>query len=458
MHSEPKTATVDVVGIMDRARFAGVPLFVTTLSALAMIFDGFDIQIIAFAAPSLLAEFGIPRAQLGPILAAGLVGMALGAFTLGPLGDSKGRRFALTVSLLLIAVTSAGAATSADPTELMWWRLATGIGLGGTVPNAVAMTLEYAPLAVRNTVVAMTNVGVPIGGMIGAEIAAHVIPAFGWRALFWIGALLPALLAIVIAVWMPESPRYLARRGRDRDRLAALLNRLGGRNDLHAGMDFEVREEAPVNQSAGARALLAPAFRRDTLLIWLIFFTNIFAIYAFVNWMPTVLSAAGLPMGIALRGSLAFNLGGVVASFVLAVLMSRFGSRATLRVVAALAVAVTLAIAFIEVTPPDRGVLLLLGAVTLAGATILGLQVCMFTVAANAYPTEVRSGGVGWASGIARIGGVLSSLVGGVLLTADGETTRFFVAIAIVLVAAFIGVYLLGRHIPAMPRAPGRQP
>jgi MFS transporter, AAHS family, 4-hydroxybenzoate transporter len=452
MHSEDRVKPVDVISIIDRAKFFGLPLFVTTLSSLAMIFDGFDIQIIAFAAPSILAEFGITRPQLGPILAAGLVGMALGAFTIGPLGDRHGRRIALTASLLIIAVTSVGAAMAENATQLMWWRFLTGIGLGGTVPNAVAMTLEYAPLAIRNTVAAFTNVGVPVGGMVGAEIAAQIIPVYGWRALFWIGAALPAALALIIIFFMPESPRYLAKSGKNQAKLARLMNRLSGRTDYNANTAFEVREGTQAVAGGSVGALLTAEFRRDTLLIWLIFFTNIFAVYAFVNWMPTALSAAGLSMGIALRGSLAFNLGGVVASFALALLMTRFGSRSTLRVVAAVSVLVTLAIAFIEVTPPDRGVYLLLGTVALAGATILGLQVCMFTVAASAYPTEIRSAGVGWASGIARIGGVLSSLVGGVLLAGNGDLTSFFIAIASVLVAAFFGVYHLGRHIPAATR------
>jgi AAHS family 4-hydroxybenzoate transporter-like MFS transporter len=452
MHSEKTKMPVDVISVIDRAKFFGLPFFVTTLSALAMIFDGFDIQIIAFAAPSILNEFGITRPQLGPILAAGLVGMALGAFTIGPFGDRYGRRMALTASLLIIAITSVGAAMAENATQLMWWRFLTGIGLGGTVPNAVAMTLEFAPLSIRNTVAAFTNVGVPVGGMIGAEIAAQIIPIYGWRMLFWIGAVLPAALALVIILFMPESPRFLAKSGKNPAKLARIMNRLTGRRQYTYETAFEVREEGKNLAVGGVGGLLAPEFRRDTLLLWLIFFTNIFAVYAFVNWMPTALSAAGLSMGISLRGSLAFNLGGVLASFVLAMLMTRFGSRVTLRVVSGVSVLVTLSIAFIEVAPPDRGIYLLLGTVALAGATILGLQVCMFTVAASAYPTEIRSAGIGWASGIARIGGVVSSLIGGVLLADNGDFTGFFIAIAVVLVAAFFGVYHLGRHISAAIR------
>lgn len=425
------STTVDVVALMDRAAFRGVPLLVSVLTTVAMILDGFDIQLIAFAAPHLIEEFGISRMHLGPILASGLVGMAIGGFVLGTAGDRFGRRVALSTSLLLVAVTSLGAAFCASPNQLMWWRLATGVGLGGVVPNCTAMMMEFAPLAVRNMVVALTVVGVPIGGVLGAEVAARILPTVGWRAMFIIGATLPGVLAAVILLMLPESPRYLARTGRQGAQLAGLLSRVTGGSDLHADMKFDVREPERVSAQAGLVALLGRDFRRDALLIWLIFATNIFAVYAFFNWLPTVLRSEGLPLTTALRGSLIFNLGGVVAAFFLAGCMTRFGSRSTLRIVGCCSVAVTIAMGFVSVEAANpvgeaHGVAMLLTMMSLAGACILGMQVCMFAVAANAYPTEIRSAGVGWASGIARVG-----------------------AIGLVLVFTVLGVVLLRRHIVA---------
>lgn len=441
---------VDVVDVLDRAAFRGPSVLVSVLTVLAMVFDGFDIQAIAFAAPALLPEFGITRPQLGPILAAGLLGMALGAFVLGALGDRIGRRAALTASLLLIAVTSLGTAFTNDPNELLAWRFLTGIGLGGVTPNCTALMVEFAPRSVRNVVVAFTVVGVPIGGVLGAEVAAQLMPLFGWRAIFWVGAILPGLLAVIVLLSLPESPRYLARIARDGARLAALLNRVTQSRSFEPTMTFVVREPGDETTSSGAMAVLAPEFRRDTLLIWMVFATNIFAVYAFFNWLPTVLASVGLPLPTALRGSLVFNLGGVLGALLVAMGVSRFGSRRTLGIVGIGAVATTLATGFV----PPQNVSGLLALMALAGGCILGMQVAMYAVAASAYPTAVRSTGVGWASAIARFGGIASSLVGGVLLTLGQGTRPFFVAVALVLVPTLIGMRLLQRHIPASSANP----
>ena len=297
----------------------------------------------------------------------------------------------------------------------------------------------------RNVVVALTVVGVPLGGVLGAEVAAQLMPLFGWRSIFVVGAVLPGALALVLLLSLPESPRYLARLGGQGAKLAGLLNRVTRSQQFDASMPFVVVEPQTGVARSSVAAVLGPEFRRDTLLIWMIFATNIFAVYAFFNWLPTVLASVGLPMAIALRGSLIFNLGGVVASLLVAICVSRFGSRNTLRVVGIGAIVTTLAMGF--VTPTDVTVLLMLMA--LAGGCILGMQVCMYAVAANVYPTAVRSTGVGWASAIARLGGIASSLIGGVLLSLGQGMTPFFVAVALVLVPTLLGVWLLQRHMPA---------
>jgi AAHS family 4-hydroxybenzoate transporter-like MFS transporter len=184
-------------------------LFLFTL--LALVFDGFDIQAIGFIAPALLAEWDISRAKLGPVLAAGLVGMALGAIALGPLGDRIGRKRSLLAAMGLIAAGSLASAFVQDPLQLTICRFFTGLGLGGCLPNATALIMEFAPLTLRNLMVSVTIVGVPVGGVLGAAVAARLLPEFGWRAIVMVGAILPALLALVMWIVMPESPRFLAR-------------------------------------------------------------------------------------------------------------------------------------------------------------------------------------------------------------------------------------------------------
>jgi AAHS family 4-hydroxybenzoate transporter-like MFS transporter len=443
---------VDVGAVIDRAPFRGLPLLVFVLTAAAMILDGFDIQIIAFAAPALIGEFGLSRADLGPILAAGLGGMAIGGFALGQLGDRVGRRAALSLSLAIVGIGALGSAFASGPDELFWWRLGTGVGLGGVVPNCAATISEWAPVSVRNAVVATTIVGVPVGGVLGAELAAQIIPLWGWRALFLIGAALPIMLAVVVLMLMPESPRHLARRGGDPQVLGKLLSRISGNCYDGPGTRFVIREQGNL-KAGGLGALLHPAYRRDTVLIWVLFLTNMVAVYAFFNWLPMVLSAAGLPLQVSLRGALAFNLGGVVSAVVLAAVVTRVGSRLALRYVSVGAIVTTLVLAFVGPDasgsfPAFSGVALVLLVMSLAGACIIGMQVVAYALAAHVYPTAVRATGVGWAATMARIGGILASVAGGAVFALGAVAQSFFMAVAVVLVFVLAAALLIERQIP----------
>jgi MFS transporter, AAHS family, 4-hydroxybenzoate transporter len=329
VRNKADAATGTEVGqLLDGGRFMGLPLMVAVFTTLTLIFDGFDIQAIAFAAPRLMVEWGIDRSHLTPVLGAGLLGMAFGALGIGAVGDHLGRRRALIASVIVVAIGSWISAYATGPGELAVYRLITGIGLGGTLPNAAALIAEFAPLAVRNVVLSITVVGVPIGGMIGASVAADVIPAHGWRSIFIAGAVLPALLAFAMLFWLPESPRFLAARSERWPQLATLLNRLTRSGRFQPSGPFHTREQAATR--VGVAALFMRQFRYDTLLVWLIFFTNVFAVYAIFGWLPTVLAGAGLELATAIRGSLVFNLGGVFGALAGAVLMNRIGSRITL--------------------------------------------------------------------------------------------------------------------------------
>ncbi|MBL8267564.1 MFS transporter [Steroidobacter sp.] len=439
--------SVQVTQVVDGCAFRGLPLTVFVFSVLTLVFDGFDIQAVGFVAPALLAEWNITRAELAPVLAAAMVGMALGAMLMGPVGDKLGRRSALVLSMSTVAIGSLLSAYADTPGELSLYRLITGLGLGGSLPNATSLVVEFAPLTVRNVVVSVTIVGVPIGGVVGAEAAAQLLPAFGWRSVFLAGALLPLLLVICMWLWMPESPRYLARRPQRRAELATILNRLTRSTRYSAEHTFTIAEQAGAEQKEGLAAILAPQYRTDTLLLWVAFFASIFSVYALFNWLPTVLSSMGLPVTVALRCALVFNLGGVVGTLVMATAMNRFGSRRVLIVLSLMGalLAVTLAVFQSTLYDADRLTPLLL-VMAGAGASILAVQVGLYSVSAHAYPTSARSSGVGAGLGIGRLGGILSAFAGAALFS--GGVTPFFGGIAVVILLMAVSIALFKRHIP----------
>src|SRR5262245_21513247 len=398
-----------------------------------------------------MSEFDVDKKALGWVLAAALVGMSVGSFTLGPAGDRYGRRPIIVVSGLLFGLATALAATSQTLWQLTLWRLITGIGLGGALPNAAALMAEFAPQRWRSMLIAVTIVGVPIGGMIGAEIAAQIIPAHGWRTMFVIAGVLPLLSIAAMYFLLPESPRYLASRTGCERELAALLNRYSGTQSYSHDDHYETGLFGAAGKRPGIGALFADLYRRDTVALWIIFGTNLFSVYTFFSWTPVILKSLGLADATAIRGSLVYNLAGTIGTFLSAWAISRIGSRRPLITNVLIGMAglfwlwhVTSTAGASGVAP---GVAALMIGFSLAGFGINAPQVGAYTVAAHVYATDTRSTGVGAAAGLGRIGGILSALMGGLLMAWFGGP-GFFVSLSVVIALTLMGILLVRRHIP----------
>jgi AAHS family 4-hydroxybenzoate transporter-like MFS transporter len=201
--------TVDVAALLDRSSWSTYQKLLTALAALAIIFDGFDIQILGFCIPSLMQEWHVARSDFGPVLAVGLAGMAIGGPVAGYCGDRFGRRSTLIVCVAIFGLATMATAFVHGLTGLTLLRIATGMGTGGALPNAGTLTAEFAPLRRRPAAVKLTMVCVPLGGMLGGLLAARVLPIFGWRGLYAIGGALPLLFAALMWAALPESPRFL---------------------------------------------------------------------------------------------------------------------------------------------------------------------------------------------------------------------------------------------------------
>jgi AAHS family 4-hydroxybenzoate transporter-like MFS transporter len=221
------TRTVDVAALLDGSAWGTYQKLLTLLAALTVIFDGFDIQILGFAIPSLIREWHLARSDFAPVLAIGLAAMALGTPLAGYCGDRFGRRSALIGCVAIFGLATVATAFVHGLAGLAILRCVTGMGTGGALPNATALTAEFAPLRRRPVAVKLTIVCVPLGGMLGGLMAARVLPAFGWRALYVIGGAAPLLFALVLWWALPESPRFLVRRPAMWPRLGRLLTRMG---------------------------------------------------------------------------------------------------------------------------------------------------------------------------------------------------------------------------------------
>jgi len=425
-------------GVVGPGRMAAPQWQVVVLCLLVVLFDGFDVQAIAFTAPVLSNEWGLGPNQLGPVFAIGLVGMSIGALLLGPLGDTLGRKSAILLSVATFALFSLLTATASSLEGVLIYRLLTGIGLGGALPNATALIAEYAPVRLRNLMISIIFLGIPFGGMAGGLVAATVIPLWGWQGVFVIGGLGPLLLLPVLFLLLPESIHYLVACGpRGEARLQKLQLQMGP--EL-ADVLLQKQSAEPASGSP-VRRLFSDGLVGDTLLLWGVFFLNLMAIYFLISWIPSLLVGAGYAVSQGAYTAVALNLGGAIGPLCLAWLIGRFGSRTML-----VAYFLLGAIAIALVGQVADSFELLIVAVLFAGFFTFGAQIGLNALAAGLYPTVARSTGVGWALGVGRIGSILGPVLGGVLLALGWAMADYFGLFGGILIVAAVAILFVRRH------------
>jgi len=433
----------DVGALLDEGGWSGYQKLLVAATALTIIFDGLDNQLLGAAIPAMSAEWGLPRPAFASVLAAALVGMMVGGFIGGYIGDRVGRRLALLGSVASFGALTVLASFAPDVGTLMALRFLAGLGFGGAMPNAAALASEYVPLARRPFAVTVTVVCIPLGGTLAGFLGALILPAYGWRALFLAGGALPLLLAVLLWKVVPESPRYLARERARWPELASLLRRLG--HDVRPDAEFfDSHERAVARASLGA--LLVPESRRDTLAICAAFFFCLLSAYLGVNWVPSLLTGAGFDVAVANYGLMAFNLGGVVGALGGAMVFARLGSRVTMLAMTAGGIGGCLLLAGTAIGEQSPATVLAMLAWT--GGLINAVQTTMYALAAHIYPAGIRATGVGTAVAVGRIGGVVSPYAGAWAL--ESGPSQMFALIAGTLSAVFVALAAVRNHIPQL--------
>jgi len=434
--------TIDVGATLDDAQWSGYQKLLVALTASTIILDGLDNQLLGAALPALMREWRLPGPAFVPVQTAGMLGMMIGGAIGGVLGDRLGRRVALIGSVVAFGLLTVLVALSGSVAALTVLRFFAGFGLGGAMPNAAALSSEYVPIRQRPFAVTLTIVCIPLGGSLAGFVGAQILPRFGWRGLFLVGGILPLVIAAFLLKMLPESPRFLARVPARWPQLRALLRRLG--HQVSDDARFADTAERPVAR-VSAREIVTPEYRRDTIALCGSYFFCLLSVYIGVIWVPRLLVANGFDVGTASYGLTAFNLGGVVGAIGGALVIMRLGSRLTMLLMAAGAVAGAGALATMPIGTQTAFAVFAMLAWT--GGLINAVQTTMYALAAHVYPTAVRATGVGTAVAFGRIGGVLSPSVGSWALESGGSA-RFFGMIGATMAAAFVALASIGRHIP----------
>ena len=409
------TSAYDVMHAIDESGFTPVQKLVYVLTALALVMDGFDGQMIGYAIPAIMKEWGVARGAFSVAVATGLAGMALGSLTAGVIADKIGRKPVLVCSLLLFGVSTMLIGQAPDVQAIAQIRFFAGLGIGAALPAATTMIAEYTPHRLRTMAVTTAIVCYPLGGMLAGLVAGQILPTQGWRAFFMIGGAMPIVYALILVVLLHESPKYLARQSARWEELRALMGKMA--HDVAQALAFTDGEAEA--KKGNVVELFRDGRARDTMWLWLAFFMTLLSIYSAFSWLPTMLTTEGLSPALAGMGLTAYNFGGVIGAILCGMAMARFGSRWPMIFWSVMSAATAFGLRLVDISADTQTFLLGLG---VHGLFIASLQCALYALCANMYPTAIRATGAAGALGFGRLGAILSSFVGAAMITAGGST------------------------------------
>lgn len=430
-HAAGGLSSASVDAVLDGAAIGRTQLRVAALCAFVAMLDGFDTQALAFVAPVLRDLWDIGAERFGILFGAGLVGLMVGQLTLGPLSDRRGRRPVILACTLMFALGSLATAAASNWTELLLLRFVTGIGLGGAMPNLIALTAECSPPRARATMITAMFAGFPLGAAIGGYFSSLLIPAFGWQSVFVCGGVVPLLLLSVLVPALPESPHFLATSGRGSERLQRALAQLAPSWDgqIRPLQGAQPATPSPARERGRGNpfgALFERGRGRTTLLLWIAYFNSLLMIYFLMSWLPSVVRQSGLALDTAIISSVFLNLGGAIGGVLLGRLSDRHGAFRVLAVSYALA-GISLAL----IGTAGTATVLLMGLVFMAGLCTIGGQTAMNAAAILLYPATIRATALGTALAVGRTGSIVGPTVGGILLASGWPIHVVFVVVAI---------------------------
>ena len=432
------SSVVTISDVIDGAKLSGFQKRTLLLCGLIAFAEGFDATSAGYVGGAVAAAWDLAPTTLGLFFSFGLFGLLVGSLTLAPFADRIGRRPLLLGSMILFGLASLGMAASTSVEMLFITRFLTGLGIGGAMANCIAMASEFAPKRMRSFAIVLVSGGFAIGSIAAGLTAARIVEALGWSAVFIVGGVLPLLLAPVVALLLPESPRFLASRPGQEAKVAAMMRRIDPSQPA-SGVRYRLDDHTDARMSV--RALFREGRARRTILLWVMVFCSLLVLFLMTNWLPTQIAALGVSVAVAILVATCLQVGGVIG-MVQGWMLDRMGPSRTLGTSYLIA---AISIAGIGLVGPN--VVLLTVCVLGAGFGIIGGQTAANAVTAQSYPTELRSTGVGWFLGVGRIGSIVGPALAGWLFSIGMSHRDVFLLAVIPALIAAAAASQLGRSL-----------
>ena len=425
---------MNVNDIIDHAKFSGFHFKVVAWCLLIILFDGYDLAINGVVLPLLMEEWGLTAMQAGMLASTALAGMMFGAMIFGSLADKIGRKKVIMICIVLFSGLTFAGGFASNPTEFAILRFLAGLGIGGVMPNLVALTSEYAPQKMRSTLVTTMFSGYAVGGVMAALLGAWFTPSFGWEIMFFIAGI-PLLLLPVIWKFLPESLTFIVQQDRQAE-ARQIVRRLDAKIAVQETTTFELHK-VDVPETASVVSLFKRGRAVNTLLFWTAFFTCLLTMYALSSWLPKLMMAAGYSMDNSLMFMMVMNVGAVVGIVGGGILADRFHLKPVLMFLGIMGAIVMSLMGF------QSNQVLLYILVFLAGAASIGSQMLLYSYVAQFYPLAVRSTGIGWSSAIGRMGAIIGPILIGGLLGMSLPAYVNFMAVGMPVLICAIAVALI---------------
>lgn len=425
---------ININTLIDDAKFTPFHWGVLFWCLMIIIFDGYDLVIYGVALPLLMQEWALSAVQAGLLASTALFGMMFGAMTFGTLSDKLGRKKTIMICVAIFSGFTFLGAFATNPVEFGILRFLAGLGIGGVMPNVVALMTEYAPKRIRSTLVALMFSGYAIGGMTSALLGAWLVPEFGWKIMFYI-AIIPLVALPLIWKFLPESLMYLTNK-KEIEQTRSIVQKISPSQQLNGDTEF-VLNEVTKGDEAPVKALFQQGRMFSTFMFWIAFFMCLLMVYALGSWLPKLMIQAGYSLGASMIFLFALNIGGMIGAIGGGALADRFHIKKVLTIMFICGAAALILLGF------NSPQIVLYTLIAVAGAATIGSQILLYTFVAQYYPSTVRSTGMGWASGIGRIGAIVGPVLTGALLTMNLPHQMNFFAIAIPGVIAALAIFMV---------------
>lgn len=425
---------IDLQAVIDKARFSRLHITIIFWCTLVMVLDGYDLAIVGISLPLIMKSMQVTPAQAGIMASASLLGMMVGSILFGRVADRAGRKPAMILCVAIFSLFSAAAGVTSGPLAFSIARFLGGLGMGGVAPVGTAQMTEFSPRSARSTLVSLMFAGYSVGGVLAAVLGKSLLERYGWQSVYLVAAV-PVIFIPAMCKMLPESLSFLMAKGKEYE-IKAILCKLVPQHEIQPN-DRIVMQKAQDESGGLLGGLFKNGLATSTLMFWIICMTNLFTVYGLSSWLTRLMAAAGYNLGSALIFVLFLNLGAVAG----AIGGGRLADRLNIRYVLVgmyLIAAVSIALLGYHASTGVRYLL-----VAVAGACTIGTQIVVYAYIGQFYTAGVRATGVGWASGVGRLGAAFGPILIGIIvgLKLSLHVNFFVMAIPSVLGAIAVGVH-----------------